>query len=80
MRKQCFAAHQANTTFGDTDFCLVGILAGIGAKTGFLGAYVVVLLFLVVTVGLASFVTLRLSGPRAAGEAQETTETADIPA
>lgn len=70
----------ANTTFGDTDFCLVGILAGMGAKTGFLGAYAVVLLFLVVMVGLATFVTLRLSGPRAAGEAKEATETADITA
>src|ERR1051326_3758799 len=44
----------ANTTFGDTAFCLVGIISGLGAKTGYVGAYIVTILFLVVLVGLAS--------------------------
>ena len=53
----------ANTTFGDSDFCLVGIISGLGAKGGLVGAYGVTLACLVILVGLASFVTLRFSGP-----------------
>ena len=60
----------ANTTFGDTDFCLVGIISGLGAKTGFIGAYAVVFLFLVVMVALAAFVTLRFAQPSPAVEVE----------
>jgi len=60
----------ANTTFGDTDFCLVGIVAGLGARGGYLGAYIVTIVVLAALVGLASFVTLRLTPPTPALEAE----------
>jgi PTS system ascorbate-specific IIC component len=71
----------ANTTFGDTDFCLAGIIAGLGAKTGFVGSYAVVVVLAVVLLALASFVTLRItprSGPQE--EAVETQATAETTA
>jgi PTS system ascorbate-specific IIC component len=49
----------ANTTFGDTDFAWAGILAGAMAKTGVAGMYILTILFCVVFVGLASWITRR---------------------
>ncbi|GCE49651.1 PTS system ascorbate-specific IIC component [Thermosporothrix hazakensis] len=59
----------SNTTFGDADFALVGILSGLGSRTGVIGLYVIVIVALVVLVGLASLITIR--GKRKAEEAEE---------
>jgi PTS system ascorbate-specific IIC component len=69
----------ANTTFGDTDFCLVGIISGLGAKTGFAGAYIVTIVVLGALLALAAFVTLRFAPAAPAVEA-ETEATADTTA
>jgi len=50
----------ANTTFGDTDFCWSGIVGGLISRMGVVGAYIGTLLFAVVLLGLASYVTIRL--------------------
>ncbi|RAQ94374.1 PTS ascorbate transporter subunit IIC [Thermogemmatispora tikiterensis] len=68
----------ANTTFGDTDFCLAGIITGLGAKAGFFGSYAVVVVLTIVLLALASFVTLRIT-PRS-GPQEETPETAQATA
>lgn len=49
----------ANTTFGDTDFCWVGILGGIGGRLGVAGAYLFTLVIAAVLVALASWITVR---------------------
>ncbi len=49
----------ANTTFGDSDFCWVGIFGGLIAKTGVAGAYILTIVICAILVGLASLVTKR---------------------
>lgn len=51
----------ANTTFGDTDFCWSGIIGGLIARMGVFGAYIGTLIFAVVLLALASYVTVRLN-------------------
>lgn len=49
----------ANTTFGDSDFALVGILAGLTQRTGLVGSYIITIIAAVILLALASFITLR---------------------
>jgi Uncharacterized protein conserved in bacteria len=49
----------ANTTFGDADFALVGILGGLAARTGVVGAYIIVVIAAALLIALASFITIR---------------------
>lgn len=56
----------ANTTFGDTDFCWAGIVGGLMARMGTAGAYIGVILFAVVLLALASYVTVRLKKSKTA--------------
>ncbi|MGC9172111.1 PTS ascorbate transporter subunit IIC [Caldisericum sp.] len=51
----------ANTTFGDTDFCWSGIVGGLISKMGIVGAYIGTIIFAVVLLGLASYVTIKLN-------------------
>ncbi|MCL6625334.1 PTS ascorbate transporter subunit IIC [Alicyclobacillus shizuokensis] len=51
----------ANTTFGDSDFCWVGIVGGLFAKTGLAGAYILTIVVCAILVLLASYVTKRTS-------------------
>jgi PTS system ascorbate-specific IIC component len=49
----------ANTTFGDADFCWVGILAGSIAKMGVAGAYILTIVVCAILIAFASFITFR---------------------
>jgi PTS system ascorbate-specific IIC component len=49
----------ANTTFGDSDFCWVGILTSRVAKTGLTGAYLLTIAAAAILVTFASIVTLK---------------------
>lgn len=49
----------ANTTFGDSDFCWAGILAGSMAKMGIGGLYVTVIIVCLALLLLASWVTVK---------------------
>ncbi|MGC8575719.1 MAG: PTS ascorbate transporter subunit IIC [Caldisericum sp.] len=51
----------ANTTFGDTDFCWSGIVGGLISRMGIVGAYIGTIIFAVVLLGLASYVTIKLN-------------------
>jgi PTS system ascorbate-specific IIC component len=51
----------ANTTFGDSDFCWVGILGGAMAKVGVGGMYILTIIVCAVLVGFASLVTKKSS-------------------
>lgn len=49
----------ANTTFGDSDFCWMGILTGNISKFGVAGAYILIVIICAILLAAASFVTVR---------------------
>ncbi|WP_202802469.1 PTS ascorbate transporter subunit IIC [Alicyclobacillus hesperidum] len=49
----------ANTTFGDSDFCWVGIVTGVLAKTGATETFIFIILLCAILVAFASYVTVR---------------------
>jgi ascorbate PTS system EIIC component len=49
----------ASTTFGDADFCWVGILTGGIAKTGVAGTYILTIVVAAILVAVASLVTVK---------------------
>ena len=53
------AIHLTNASFGDSDFCIVGILVGLAARTGVMGTYLIIIPSLAVLVLAASFVKIR---------------------